>query len=453
MKRFLSLLMLPILSLATTPTHAHDIDVVALAEKNRMSVVSVHGEVKEQQRFRRAPFERFFPFAPDLFGNVPRQRPQPRNSSGSGFVIDKKGYILTNAHVIRGMDAINVVLATGDEYKAEVVGRDDKTDIALLKIEAEEPLTAVILGDSDDLQVGESVLAIGSPYGLDQTVTRGIISALGRRLPSEDYVPFIQTDAAVNPGNSGGPLIDKNGKVIGINSQIISPVGAFAGVSFAIPVNVAVYVSDRLREDGVVRRGRLGIYFSPVSNTVAKAYGLETPKGALIDDVVEGTAADEAGLKSGDILLAMNDVEIADSADLPRLIGRLSPGTEVELKIWREEEEIAVNAVLGSVEAEIPPSLLLGLQVENLNDEMKQRIGLDGGVRVVNIVPDEKTPDDIRQIRPNDIITHILVSKRRQLVVDREDLVRILSGVKEGAIALYIWRNGRRIVVPIDLDR
>ena len=351
------------------------------------------------------------------------------------------------------MDAINVVLATGDEYKAEVVGRDDKTDIALLKIEAEEPLTAVTLGDSDDLQVGESVLAIGSPYGLDQTVTRGIISALGRRLPSEDYVPFIQTDAAVNPGNSGGPLIDKNGKVIGINSQIISPVGAFAGVSFAIPVNVAVYVSDRLREDGVVRRGRLGIYFSPVSNTVAKAYGLETPKGALIDDVVEGTAADEAGLKSGDILLAMNDVEIADSADLPRLIGRLSPGTEVELKIWREEEEIAVNAVLGSVEAEIPPSLLLGLQVENLNDEMKQRIGLDGGVRVVNIVPDEKTPDDIRQIRPNDIITHILVSKRRQLVVDREDLVRILSGVKEGAIALYIWRNGRRIVVPIDLDR
>lgn len=445
--------------MAFLPVHAHNVDIVDLVEKNREGVVSVYGEtiaknVSRQAPQRRHPFEELFPFAPDLFERLqPKQSPQPRNSVGSGFVIDSEGYIMTNAHVIRGMDKIRVTTSDEEEYDAQVIGRDDKTDIALLKIESDVPLATVKLGDSSALKVGQPVLAIGSPYGLDHTVTSGIISALGRRLPSEDYVPFIQTDAAINPGNSGGPLIDGEGRVIGINSQIISPVRAFAGVSFAIPINVAIDIGNRLRKDGVVHRGRLGIRFEPVTKTIMKAYGLSKKQGVLVNEVTEGTAADEAELKSGDILLGFNGTEILESADLPQIIGSTEPGTNVTLSVWRDGEELTLETKLGAIENEIPPALLLGLKISDIHEETLNKTGLSHGVLVTEVVIDDNTPRDIRNIRRNDFITHVLINQRRQKISDKNVFISLIQEVKEGAIAFYVWRNGRNLVIPIDLDK
>ena len=239
--------------------------------------------------------------------------------------------MLTNAHVVEGGDEIIVALKNGDEYTAKLVGRDKKTDVALLKIEADKPLPTVKIGDSQKLRVGQWVVAIGSPWGLDQTVTAGIISALGRRLPQENYVPFIQTDAAVNPGNSGGPLMDLEGRVIGINSQIISPVKAYAGLSFAIPINVVMDIQRKLRDDGFVRRAT-GVIFSRVSKTIAEAMGLDRQRGALIQDVLENSAAAEAGLQSGDILLSFNGMDIEKSHQLPLFIGSVLPARKPHLR-------------------------------------------------------------------------------------------------------------------------
>ncbi len=446
-----------------SPVAAHEVDIVKLVEKNRDGVVSVYGEVtsknksQKKQRRRINPFEDLFPFAPDLFERLQPQQPQqpqqPRNSVGSGFIIDSDGYILTNAHVIRGMDKIRVTTSDEEKYDAKIIGRDDKTDIALLKIESDTPLPTVKLGDSSILKVGQSVLAIGSPYGLDQTVTSGIISALGRRLPSENYVPFIQTDAAINPGNSGGPLINAEGKVIGINSQIISPVRAFAGVSFAIPINVAIDIGNRLRVDGVVHRGKLGIHFEPVTKTIMKAYGLDEKKGVLVNEVSEDTAAAEAGIISGDILLDFNGTPIIESADLPQIIGGTRPGTKVTIDVWRDGEILTLSTTLGAIENEIPPALLLGLKISDITEEILSRVGLSHGVVVTEIVIDKKTPRGIRSIRQNDIITHVLINQRRQKITNKDRFISLIQELENGAIAFYIWRNGRNLVVPIDLDR
>lgn len=447
-----------LLGLALLPSYAHEFDIVKLVEQNHEAVVSVYAEKtasasQRQPRRRIDPFRDLFPFAPDIFERFAPQEQQPRSSVGSGFIISGDGYVMTNAHVIRGMDKIVVRMNDEEEYEATIVGRDDKTDIAVLKIESDVPFPIVQLGDSDSLQVGQSVLAIGSPYGLDHTVTSGIISALGRRLPSEDYVPFIQTDAAINPGNSGGPLLDSSGKVIGINSQIISPVRAFAGVSFAIPINVAIDIGNKLRTDGVVHRGRLGIRFEPVNKTIMKAYGLNEKTGVLVNEVTPKTAAEEAGLQSGDILLDFNGTAITDSADLPQIIGNTKPGTEVTLDVWRDGEQITLTTKLGAIANEIPPELLLGLQVEDVPPEFLGRAGLSHGVGVEAVIPSEKTPRDIVQIRPKDIITHVLIDRRRHKIVDKNAFISLMQQLDGGAIAFYVWRNGRTLVIPIDLDK
>ena len=432
---------------AGNPAAAQLPDFTALAEKASGAVVSVQGNSEEPPRAEspRRPRDFFFPFPPEFFDRRPR--PRQRQSSGSGFIIDKNGYVLTNAHVISGMSRIAVTLKDGEEYDAEVVGMDEHTDIALLKIEADSPLPTATIGDSDGVKVGQWVAAIGSPYGLDQTVTAGIISALRRRLPSDRYVPFIQTDAAVNPGNSGGPLMDLEGNVIGINSQIVSPVQAFVGASFAIPINVAMDIQARLRADGEIRRGWLGVFFAPLSETTAEAYGLQSSAGVLIDQVIDGSPAEKAGLQDGDIILELNG-ETVDEENLALKIGAFPPGANIVLSVWRDGETIKVNAELGALDGE--EELILGLKVEDIGEELKRRVGLDFGVVIREVHPDdENAPSGIRQFRPGDVITHMLVNERRREITSREDLRAALDENRKSAEVFSVWREGRRLTITV----
>lgn len=432
---------------------AHDIDITQLVRENSDSVVSVRGMVSSDGNAsnRAAPFRDFFPFSPDPFGNPEQSPRRPMSSAGSGFIISPDGYILTNAHVVANAGKIIITLSDDREFPAELIGSDEKTDVALLKIEAEQPLTAGKIGNSDILQVGEPVLAIGSPYGLDQTVTSGIISALGRRLPNETYIPFIQTDAAVNPGNSGGPLMNGKGEIIGINSQIISPVRSFSGVSFAIPINDAMQIQEKLLLFGVVHRAQLGVYFTPVNQAVADAYGIEKNTGALIQDVVKNSPAEKAGLQSGDILIAFNGEKISEGAILPRLVGNTEPGSQITLDVLRDGETIQITATLTAM-SKNPDRPVLGLKVENLTSEQRRRSGLGSGVIITAIERDQDTPNDISQLRPGDIITHVLINQRRQTIDNRETFVSLLQDFDSGAIALSVWRDGRRLIIPVRID-
>ena len=420
-------------------------DFTVLAENSGEAVVSVQGGADESSQIssrRRAPRDFLFPFPPDFFE---RRRPQ-RQSFGSGFIIDAEGYVLTNAHVISGMSRIVVTLKDGEEYPAEVVGRDEHTDIALLKIDAGAPLPTVRIGDSDAVKVGQWVAAIGSPYGLDQTVTAGIVSALRRRLPSDRYVPFIQTDAAVNPGNSGGPLMNLDGGVIGINSQIVSPVQAFVGASFAIPINVAMDIQARLRVDGEIRRGWLGVYFAPLSEAAAEAYGLDSARGVLINQVIERSPAEKAGLQDGDIILALEGEDV-DAENLSLKIGGFAPGERVMLSVWRNGETIEISAELGELGGE--DGVILGLKIENISEEFKRRSGLEFGVVVREVLPGRDVPEDIRQFRPGDVITHMLVNERRREITGRGDIRRALDESRKSSEIFYIWREGRRLAITV----
>ncbi|AZR59867.1 DegQ family serine endoprotease [Eikenella corrodens] len=266
---------------------------------------------------------------------------------GSGFLISSDGYILTNTHVLSGMNSIKVVLNNRREYTARLVGSDTQTDIALLKIDAQD-LPTVKIGDPKTLRVGEWVAAIGAPFGFDNSVTAGIVSAKGRSLPNENYTPFIQTDVAINPGNSGGPLFNLRGQVVGVNSQIYSQSGGFMGISFAIPIDVAMNVADQLRRNGKVERGRIGVVIQEVNYDLAKSFGLEAANGALISQVTPGGPADKAGLQPGDIVQSVNGENVKASSDLPVLVGMMPPGTRLTLGIWRNGKREEVQVTLGS---------------------------------------------------------------------------------------------------------
>lgn len=356
-------------------------------------------------------FRRFFP--PD------ERRGSPfggqRRSLGSGFVISKDGYVLTNNHVVEDADEIIVRLNDRRELEAKVIGADSRSDLALLKIDAED-LPVVDIGHSSDLEVGEWVLAIGSPFGFDYSVTAGIVSAIGRSLPNENnenYVPFIQTDVAINPGNSGGPLFDLDGKVVGINSQIYTRSGGFMGVSFAIPIDVAMDVVDQLKTDGRVSRGWLGVVIQDVSRDLAESFGLEKPGGALVSRVLDGGPADAGGLKEGDIIVSFNGSPIDLSSDLPYLVGRSRPGSEVAVVIVREGKrrtlEVEVGELADDQTAGLSPpagrdtSAPLGLVVEELNEAERQRANTRFGVRVL----DASGPAAEAGIRQGDIITRL----------------------------------------------
>ena len=381
-------------------------------------------------------------------------RSEQRQSLGSGFVISEDGYVMTNAHVVQDADEILVRLNDRRELSAEVIGSDPQTDVALLKIEATD-LPTLSLGDSDDLKVGEWVAAIGSPFGFDHSVTAGIVSAINRTLPRDAYVPFIQTDVAINPGNSGGPLFNLEGEVVGINSQIFTRSGGFMGVSFAIPINVAMDVAEQLREDGRVNRGWLGVMIQPVSQDLAESFGMESAIGALIADLdPEGPAA-QGGLQAGDVILEVNGEEVERSSTLPRLIGRGAPGTEVELTLMRDGEEITESVELGSwPDAEQPQTQAnsndqtrLGVMVAEIDEAMREQLNISGGVEVRQVEPDSVAAN--AGIQPGDV----LVSIDHRSVSSSEELVSIVEELPtDRAIPIRLFREGRSLFVALRLE-
>lgn len=355
------------------------------------------------------PYELFrWFFGPDIFppgfpgprrpapGPEPEERTVPRGL-GSGFFISSDGYILTNHHVIEGADGILVTLSDGREFEAELVGSDQRTDVALVKIDIKNA-PALSIGNTKSLKKGEWVLAFGSPFGLEATVTAGIISAIGR--DTGDYLPFIQTDVAVNPGNSGGPLVNLKGEVVGINSQIVSRSGGFMGISLAIPIDEAMLVADQLRATGKVVRGRIGVQIGEVSDEVAKALGLDRATGALVSSVERGGPADKAGVEPGDVVLEYNGVEVKRVSDLPRMVGASKPGSTAKLKVWRRGKPVDLTVTVGRLESEgATPTAgkgkdpetaganKLGLKVTDLTAQEQRELGVRGGVRVEAVDP------------------------------------------------------------------
>jgi len=291
------------------------------------------------------PFYEFF----RRFAPPPGPREFQSQSLGSGFIISQDGYILTNAHVVETAEEITVKLTDKREFKAKVIGADRRTDVALIKIEA-SGLPAVRFGDPGKLRVGEWVLAIGSPFGFENTVTAGIVSAKGRSLPQENYVPFIQTDVAVNPGNSGGPLFNLRGEVVGINSQIYSKSGGFMGLSFAIPIDVANDIAQQLRTTGKVTRGRIGVVIQPLTKELADGFGLARPQGALVNSVEKGGPADKAGVEPGDVILRFDGKMVATSEDLPRIVGATRPGAKVTMQVWRNKDARDMQVVVAEMQ-------------------------------------------------------------------------------------------------------
>src|SRR6185503_7734258 len=270
----------------------------------------------------------------------------PRQGMGSGFIVQPDGVILTNAHVVEGADEVRVRLADRHEYKGKVLGSDHQSDIAVVKIEA-KGLPVVKLGDPSKVRVGEWVLAIGSPFGFENTATVGIVSATSRSLPDGTYVPFIQTDAAVNPGNSGGPLFNVRGEVIGITSQIYSRSGGFQGIAFAIPINVAAQVEEQLVKYGKVERGRIGVAIQEVTQSLAESFGLDRPEGALVSSVENGGPAEKAGIKPGDVLLSIDGKKVERSAELPPLVANVKPGAKANFEVWRDGRKRTIAVTVG----------------------------------------------------------------------------------------------------------
>jgi serine protease Do len=399
-------------------------------------------------------FRRFFE-SPDGMG--PGQS-GPRRSMGSGFIVSKDGYVLTNNHVVDGAEEIIVRLSDRRELEATVVGTDPRSDLAVLKVEATD-LPVVRLGDSSELEVGEWVVAIGSPFGFDHTVTAGIVSAKGRALPSENYVPFIQTDVAINPGNSGGPLFNLEGEVVGINSQIYTRSGGFMGVSFAIPVDVAMNVLDQIRDQGYVSRGWLGVLIQEVSRDLAQSFGLSKPHGALVAEVMPGSPAAEAGLRPGDIILEFEGEEIGLSAELPPLVGRVPVGSTANLEIMRNGNRQNLGVTIGelpdpqnaqhaqSAPSQGAPANALALNVEPLPDAQQQQWDIDGGVLVTEV---GQGPARKAGIRPGDVIRSI----NNQEVTSVEDFNEVVKDLpKSKAVPVLVVREGTPSFIVLKIPK
>ncbi|PTB18581.1 peptidase [Trinickia symbiotica] len=406
------------------------------------------------------PSDPFYQFFKRFYGQFPgfggggdddggAQSDIPSASLGSGFIISSDGYILTNAHVIDGANVVTVKLTDKREFRAKVVGSDKQSDVAVLKIDASS-LPTVKIGDPSQSKVGQWVVAIGSPYGFENTVTSGIISAKGRSLPDENYTPFIQTDVPVNPGNSGGPLFNLQGQVIGINSMIYSQTGGFQGLSFAIPIDEAIRVKDELVKTGHVSRGRLGVAVQSVDQTLANSFGLSKPAGALVSSVDPGGPAAKAGLQAGDVILAVNGQSVDDSTDLPAQIAAMKPGSNATLDIWRDKTKKQMTVKIGSmsdtkVASNGSPSAQqgrLGVAVRALTPQEKNGSSLTHGL----LVQQSSGAAASAGIQPGDVILAVNGSP----VSSPEQLRQIIS--KAGnSVALLIQRDNAQIFVPVDL--
>ena len=389
-------------------------------------------------------FRRFIPRQP-----APGTRPESR-SLGSGFLISADGYILTNAHVIDAADEINVKLTDKREFKAKVIGADKRTDVALIKIEAAS-LPAVRLGDPGKLKVGEWVVAIGSPFGFENTVTAGIVSAKGRSLPQENFVPFIQTDVAINPGNSGGPLFNMRGEVVGVNSQIYSRTGGFMGLSFAIPIDVALDIQKQLREKGRVSRGRIGVVIQEVTKDLAVSFGLDRPRGALVNSVEKGSPAERGGIEATDIITRFDGRPVESSSDLPRIVGATRPGASVQVEVWRKAAPRTLSLTVGELREdrvasrdapkERKPAELaanrLGIVVSELPAEQKRELKLNHGVLVAEVRPDARA-----DVRRGDILLKVVHNGQHTELRSTEQLNRLLAGMDKNAVITLQVRRG-----------
>lgn len=399
-------------------------------------------------------FERSMPQAPR--GQGGRQR--EAQSLGSGFIISKDGYILTNNHVVADADEIIVRLSDRSELEAKLIGADARTDVALLKVEGKD-LPIVKLGKSDALKVGSWVLAIGSPFGFDHSVTAGIVSAKGRSLPNESYVPFIQTDVAINPGNSGGPLFNLDGEVVGINSQIFTRSGGFMGLSFAIPIDVAMSVADQLKANGKVNRGWLGVVIQEVNKDLAESFGLDKPAGALVAQVLENGPAAKGGLQVGDVILSMNGQPIVMSADLPHLVGGLKPGTKIDLGIVRDGNRKNLSLSIGALPEDGEElagagessgaersSNRLGVLVAGLSDEQQKALDIKGGVVIREI---QDGPAALMGLRPGDVITHL----NNQAIDSVQTFAKIAKELpKNRSVSMRVLRQGRASFITFKLS-
>ena len=379
--------------------------------------------------------------------------PLPRNrgvmhGQGSGFLISADGLVLTNAHVVDGAKEVTVKLSDHREFKAKVLGADRSSDIAVLKIAAHD-LPTVRIGNSDQIGVGDYVLAIGEPFGLEETATAGIVSAKGRSLPGDGYVPFIQTDAAVNPGNSGGPLFDAGGAVVGINAQIYSNSGGYQGVSFAIPINLAVQVKDQIVKTGKVAHARLGVEVQTLDQSLADSFKMAAPNGALIAKVEPDSAAERAGLKAGDVILDFNGQPIVDAGQLSARVGTATPGDKASLRIWRDGKTLSLTATIGSAAAAVVADAAggsaqgrLGLAVRPLKPEERRQSGLSGGL----LVEDVRGHAADAGIQPGDVVLSV-DGTPVQSVEQLREVVR----ARDKQVALLIQRGESRLFVPVTL--
>jgi serine protease Do len=420
-------------------------DFAAIVEANKGAVVNITASSAAKpaaaapelpEEFRNSPFGEFFRRYQGPQPNVPRQ------GMGSGFIVDASGTVLTNAHVVEGADEVRVRLADRREFKGKVVGADKPSDVAVVKIEA-SGLPTVKLGDPRSIKVGEWVLAIGSPFGFENTVTAGIVSATSRSLPEGTYVPFIQTDAAVNPGNSGGPIFNLRGEVIGIASQIYSRTGGYQGLAFAIPIDVAANVKDQLVKNGRVERGRIGVAIQEVTQSLAQSFGLDRPRGALVSSVDKDGPAAKAGIKAGDVLLGVNGKTVERSAEIPPLVAAVKPGTKAKFELWRDGKKQNVDVTVG----ELPTERAAAAGAEGGDAAQTGKLGLavrpsDEGLVVENVAGAAARAG----IRPGDVVTAV---NGRQ--VKSADELRAAAEKAKGTVALLVKRGEASIFVPVDV--
>ena len=429
-------------------------DFTQLVEENGKGVVNIStiknartetvnmfpGMEKEAEIFKRFGFP--FPLGPQQ-QRIPEQR-----GTGSGFIVSSDGLILTNAHVVDGADELRIRLTDNREFAGKVLGLDKKTDIAVVKIEAKD-LPVLKIGSSESLKVGEWVAAIGSPFGLHNTVTAGIVSAKSRQLPSDQYVPFIQTDVAVNPGNSGGPLFNMQGEVVGINSQIFSTSGGFMGLSFSIPIDLAMQIKDQLVQNGRVIRGRIGVGIQAVTQDLAEAFGMKTPRGAVITMLEKDQPGEKAGLMVGDIVIAIDGKELANANELPIKISTMKPGTKTTLTVLRDgkEKKIAVTVAETPSEGTVQTNDTknaqgkLGVSVRELSAEEKKELELQNGL----VITEVRGAAAKAGLMPRDII----LSANGKTINNSGDLIDVVKKAKK--VALLVQRQQSRIFIAIDL--
>jgi serine protease Do len=436
-------------------------DFTDLAEKQGAAVVNISTTqiMRNEQILPNVPegdpfYDFFRRFAPQM----PRE--QESQSLGSGFIVSADGYIMTNAHVVDHADKITVRLTDKREFRAKVIGADKRTDVALLKIEA-SGLPKVNVGDPNKLKVGEWVVAIGSPFGFDSSVTAGIVSAKGRSLPQDNYVPFIQTDVAINPGSSGGPLFNMNEEVVGINSQIYTRSGGSMGLSFAIPIDVAMQVSDQLRTSGKVTRGRIGVTIQELTQELAESFGLSKPNGALISSVEKNAPADKAGIEASDVILKFDGKAVNSSSDLPRMVAAIKPGSKVVVELWRKGEAKKVTVEV----AELPEDGMLaraskkkqdddvgetvsrlGIAVSELTKEQQQELQINGGLLVEDAKGSAARAAGLHQ---GDVLLAIGNAPIRSLAQFNEFIKRVPKGRN---VALLVRRDDNASYVAIKLD-